>query len=223
MKFRSVIPTVLLAAGLYASSASAATIALFTDSVKTTDPTQLGRPSRNGVPQQWVRDENYPGVLATSVNTTYYYKTYTYAATGQLFTNDYIDISVFDETNSGLFFVSAYFNSYDPNNRAQNWLGDVGSSGNIQFYSGDPGNARTFDVVLPYATSLVLVVNTTGGGTSGTGALYDIAINAFSDTNYGEAPALATNVTPEPSTFIELGTGLLAMAGVARRRFMASV
>ena len=217
MKLRFLVPAVLFALGAFASSAMATEISSFTGSVSTSNPTQLGRPSRNGIPQTWAYTEAYPGVLASTVNTTYYYTTYTFTQ-AMLQQRDYVDISIFDETNSGLFFVSAYANSYNPSSRATNWLGDEGSSGNIVFFTGTTGNARSFDVILPYNGTLVLVVNTTGGGTSGTGALYDIDINAYADNNFDETVAYA----PEPSTFIELGTGLLAMAGVARRRLMAA-
>ena len=211
MKFRSLILGGICAAALFAGNALALPIDYFTGSVAATDPIQLGRPSRNGVPQTWTGQESYPGVINTT--TVYHYTTYTYIP-AQLSGGTYIDLTVFDTLGTNLTFLSAYANSYNPNNRAQNWLGDEGSSGDYQFFAGTPGDARFFDVFLPANANLILVANTTGGGLSGTNNPYDIAINAFSDTQYTDPiPA-----TPEPSTFIELGTGMLVLAGMLRRR-----
>ena len=194
--------------------ASAESITSFTDSVAKTDRTQLGRPSRSGTPQTWTGEETYTGVINGA--TTYYYKTYTFAA-AQFAGAPYVDISVFDEANSGLFFVSAFAGSYSSAAPGANWLGDEGSSGNITFYAGALGDARDIQVILPTNQDLVLLVNTTGGGISGTGQLYDIAINAFSDTEFSEPVPVAA--TPEPGTWLLTASGLLGMVLVARRKF----
>ncbi|MGI4852896.1 MAG: PEP-CTERM sorting domain-containing protein [Janthinobacterium lividum] len=213
MKFRSLIATAIVASGLFASSAFATTIDYFTGSVTTSNPTELGRFSRNAVPQTWTGQETYPGLLASSTATTYYYTTYTYAAS--LFTGaPYVSVSFTDDNNTALTFITAYAGSYNPSSRNTGWLGDEGGSGD--YFTSTPLDGRYFDVILPVGQDLVLMVTTTGGGTSGTGQPYEVAVNAFADTMYTDAPAA---VTPEPSTIIELGTGMLAMMGVVRRRF----
>src|SRR5205823_8508923 len=58
--------------------ASANTILDVTTSILVTDPTQMGRLSRNGIPQNWANDEGFPGVINTGV--TYHYETFTIAA-----------------------------------------------------------------------------------------------------------------------------------------------
>lgn len=214
MNFRLLLSTVVCAAGLLVSSASATPIDYLPNaSITTSNPTELGRPSRNGVPQTWTGQETYPGVLSTSTATTYYYTTYRYAAS--LFTGaPYVDISFTDDNNTSLTFISAYAGGYNPSSRNTGWLGDEGGSGD--YFPGQPLDGRFFDVILPVGQDLVLMVTTTGGGTSGTNQPYDIAVNAYADTMYTDAP---TAVTPEPSTLIELGTGMVAMLGVVRRRF----
>ena len=65
-------------------------------------------------------------------------------------------------------------------------------------------------MILPVGQNLVLVLND-----SSTAALNDpinIEVDAYSDTNYSPV------VTPEPSTFVTLGTGVGWAAGMVRRR-----
>ena len=214
MKFRSLIVAGLLMAGWYTQAASATPIAFFTDTITTSSKTELGRPSRNSQPQTWT---HYPLVNLNTVNTTYYYNTYSIG--NSLFNpNNYLEISFNDQLASGLLFISAYSNLYNPNARDQNWLGDLG------FISNAYGpNALTFQVVMPAGSDLLLVVTTTGGGTSGTRNPFDVAINGYTDSGYGEAditPYVAP--APEPSTFVELGTALVAVVGIGRRRFFAA-
>lgn len=214
MTVRSLLRSAALLAACAATVAQAETITYFTDSVSTTDASELGRASRSGVSQTWTGQESYTGQVNTG--TTYYYKTYTFAASN-FAGAPYVDVSVFDENNTGIFFVSAFAGSYDPSNRGANWLGDEGASGNYYFYTGDPGDPRDFDVILPANEDLVLLVNTTGGGSVGTNQLYDIAVNAYADTSYDDPMA----VTPEPGTLLTTMTGLLGAVGLMRRRFAA--
>ena len=211
MKLTILLSSALVVAAL-PSIASATDIATFTSTLTATSPLQLGRISRNAVPQTWTGAEpTFPGEINTT--TPYSYMTYTFAAS--LFTGaPYVEISDFDTLNTTSFFVSAYSGSYNPLNKALNWLGDEGSSGN--FFGTD---ARFFDVILPINQSLVLVVNN-----SVTGAFNDphlIDVSAYADTSYDDPTPVVTTTTPEPSTFVFLGTGLLGVAGAARRRLCA--
>jgi hypothetical protein len=190
------------------------------DKLTTSDPTELGRASRSGTPQTWTHDESYTGQVNTG--TTYYYTTYSVPLSqyeGPL----YLNISVTDQTGAGDFFVSAFANSYDPSNRGNNWLGDMGSSGEYQFYNPPiPGDDIDFEVVLPAGDNLVLLVNSTLGGASGVGNQpYSIAINAFSDTQYSDPVLAPVSATPEPGSLMLTLTGVLGSLGVARRRLFA--
>ena len=207
MKLRfKFLSAVCLAASL-ASAAHATPIAFFTDSL-TTANVESGRPFRSGIPQDWLGSETYSGISGTG--NAYYYQTYTFDFSMYPGTS-YVDVSFFEEANQSNLFITAYAGSYNVNNRGANWLGDEGTSGN--FFGTD---APYFDVILPAGKNLVLVVNNTAVGGGGVGLPYDIAVNAFADTNY-------TDVTPvpEPSTLITAGTGLLGLAGVIRRRIAA--
>src|SRR5260370_11693536 len=127
MKVRNVLLTAACLLGTLAmSTAQAETISAFTGSLTAADPTQLGRLSRNGVPQDWSGGEAYPGVINTGVS--YYYHTYVLSAASLALT-PFLQISIFDQLNLPNTFVSAYAASYNPNNKAPNWFGNAGTSG----------------------------------------------------------------------------------------------
>lgn len=201
------LSTVLLAvplAGLPAS-ARAEEISTFTSVIAGASPTQQGRLSRNGIQQDWLGTETYPGIINPGV--TYQYQTFTFASS--LFTGaPYVEISFFDTQSGVNLFSSAYAGAYNPTTLSTGWLGDEGASGN---YFGT--DARYYDVILPAGSNLVLAVNT-----SSPLALNDpftVEVSAYADTNY-DNPAPA--VTPEPSTLVTLGTGIIWAAGAYRRR-----
>ncbi|ADV82532.1 PEP-CTERM sorting domain-containing protein [Terriglobus saanensis] len=188
-------------------SAGAESISSFTTSVTSADSTQLGRPSRNGIPQDWTGTETYPGVINPTI--TYYFQAISFSTS--LFTGaPDVEITSFDPNGSTNTFISAYAGSYDPNNRTANWLGDGGFSGNVQ-----TGTGGDFQVILPVGMDLILVINSTLGGTAGLNSPIQINVDAFADTMYDDP---VTTVTPEPATLLTLGTGLFALAAVARRR-----
>ena len=187
--------------------AGAEEISTFTSVLTSASPTEQGRLSRNGVQQTWTGAESYPGIINSAV--TYNYMTYTFAAS--LFTSaPYVEISFFDTLAGVSLFSSAYANAYNPPSFATGWLGDEGASGN--YFGSD---ARYYDVLLPANSNLVLVVNTSAS--AGLNDPFTIDVSAYADTNYDD-PSPAVQVTPEPSTFVTLGTGLIWAAGLARRR-----
>ncbi len=207
MKAHSLLSAALLFAAIPAL-AHAETIASFNAILTSSSLTEFGRPSRSGTQQTWIGAETYTGVLNST--TAYAYTTYTFAAS--LFTGaPYLEISVQDTLNTNADFVTAYAGSYNINSRGTGWLGDEGSSGN---YFNNVNAARYFDVILPVGQNLVLVLNDTA--ITGLNDPININIGAYADSSYDE-PAPAT-VTPEPSSFVLLGTGLLGLAGAARRR-----
>ena len=208
MKFRTLVLSSACLVTALATAARAELISSFTDSISANSSTQQGRPSRNNAtPQTWADTETYPGLLPGSQANTYLYKTYTFAPS--LFTGaPYVEITFFDVFDSTDIFASAYSGSYDPANQSKNWLGDEAYGGNYI-----PNNSNAFDVILPTGSPLVLVVNTTSPGL-GIGDPFQVTISGYSDTNY-DPP---TTVTPEPSSLLLLGSGLLSAVGLLRHR-----
>ena len=211
MKISKIVASVCLAFTL-SIVAKAETVTSFTTSITASDKSELGRASRSGTPQDWSGTETYTG--QTGLANTYYYKTFTFAAS--LFAGGgFLDITTFDPGNTSNYFISAFYGTYDANNRGANWLGDAGFSGNYQ--TNDGGN---FQVVLPTGMDLVLLVNSTLGGTNGLGTPFYIQVDNYSDNAYTEPLAVAA--TPEPSSLLLAGTGVLTVIGGIRRRSQAA-
>lgn len=196
---------------LFACGAAQATL-IFTDTTSVTagDPTQLGRLSRNGVPQDWSGGEAFPGVL--NPVTQYHYTTLDldltaleapYVAYGA-----FLQIS-FDSIPATTF-LSAYLDSYNPLDLAANWLGDPGTSGN--FFGVDP---LFFQVVVPAGHHLILVLNETSGIGLGLDLPGDILVEAFADTEFTDLTPRPN--APEPRTLDLLVCGLAVL--FAARRF----
>lgn len=204
----SCLPLAAVAA-LLAPGASAESISDFTTNLTSYTSTQNGRLSRNNVPQDWAGSEAYPGLINTG--TRYYYKSFTFAASA-FAGAPYVEITSDEPANTAAYFVSVYAGNYDPTNPGLTWLGDEGFSGNYVANAG--GDTQ---VILPAEQALVVVLNTVSAGMGSLSTPIHLSINAYADTEYAEPSA----VTPEPASFALLGTGILGMAGLARRRFQA--
>jgi len=179
----------------------------FTDSLTLSDPTQMGRLSRNGVAQDWTEDEPFSGVINTT--TTYHYTTYA------IFVGVTTFLQIDVDSPSANTFVSAYDTSYEPDSGGTNlgfdtnWLGDAGSSGN--FFGVDP---IFFQVIAPADSELILVVNNTGTSNLGVGDPYHITVEGYLDSEY-----TSTSPTPEPSSLLAcLGALSALVAGRAWKR-----
>ncbi len=173
------------------------------------DPQQLGRLSRNGVPQDWSGGEPFPGVV--NMGTSYHYATLDLdigALEAGFVFGGFLQI-IFDSTATTTF-LSAYLSSYNPADLSDNWLGDPGFSGNL--FGTDP---VFFQVIVGSTDHLILVLNETvpGGGLDLPGI---ITVEAFSDTEFTDL----VRATPEPHNLALLvcGLALLIMARRSARR-----
>src|ERR1041385_4081743 len=167
-----------------AARAQATTILDVTDALALTDPTQLGRLSRNGVPSDWSASKPFPGVINTG--TTYHYKTYLVDPGIASF----IQIDFLDLNNLANTFVSAYDTTYLPNSAGgpnfgfdTNYLGDPGFSGN--FFNNDP---NFFQVIVPSGHKLLVVVNDATAGNGGLGNSYELTVEGFIDNQFTDPP-----------------------------------
>src|SRR5689334_19672918 len=126
-----------LLVGLFIATGTAQALPLLdvTDALSLTDPTQMGRLSRDGVPSDWSATKPFPGVLNTT--TAYHYHAYLIDVGLAPF------IQIILDSNSVNLFVSAYDTAYLPNSAGApnfgfnlNYLGDAGFSGDP--FPGDP-------------------------------------------------------------------------------------
>jgi len=197
----------VLAAALFMTGGIAQATVLYTGTMAlaAADPTQLGRLSRNGISQDWTGGEPYPGVVNPA--TSYHYTTLDLdlgALEVGFVYGGYIQIE-FDSV-AATTFLSAYQNAYAPVDKAANWLGDPGTSGN--YFGTDP---LFFQVIVPGSNHLLLVLNesvTNGGlGLPGT-----VTVEAFSDTMYTDLAPV-----PEASTWALMLCGMTLLY-LARRK-----
>ena len=201
MQNKSAVSRLFITLLLTGFAAHAATIFDITTALTLASPTQTGRLSRNGIPQDWTGAEIYPGVLNTT--TTYHYMTF--SVNVGLATFIQIDM---DSTPANTF-ASAYLSAYLPDSAGTpnfgfdtDWLGDAGGSGNN--FGTDP---LYFQVNVPAYSNLIVVVNNTAAGNVGVGDPFHLTVEGFIDSSFTDPPSV-----PEPSSVLLLGSGLLALA-----------
>jgi len=198
--------------------ASADTLLDVSSSLSLSDPTQLGRLSRDGIISDWSSAKAFPGAFNTTLS--YHYHTFslfsrTLAGTTILteLTCRYVQVLV-EDTNSAIF-VSAYLDSYTPDptmpNRGLdvNYLGDLGNRGG--FYGVDPAS---FQVFVPAGHDLILVVSDTGVGNAGIGKPFRVLVEGFTDTQYSDTRPAIVNVAMSNTNLV-----LNATNGIAGRTY----
>jgi hypothetical protein len=190
--------------------AQAAVLYTGTITLVSTDPTQLGRLSRDTITPDWSFQKAFPGTFGPT--TSYHYETISLFVPNWF---PYLQITI--DSNNGNILGSIYDTSYNPNPIAPNlgldvnYLGDPGGSGN--FF----GNPLFFQVVdqtaanSPSGGTVVVVLNETTNTGTGLNSPVGVLVEGFSDTAFDE-------VTPEPVTSTLLGAGLLVLVARYRRR-----
>lgn len=192
---------------------SADTLLDISSSLSASDPTQLGRLSRNGIPSMWNIPEPFPGVLNPTLS--YHYHAYNVfdgfpssPRNHSEVTSRYVQITLNSATTS--LFVSAYVDAYTPDpvpvNRGldTNWLGDLGTSGN--FFGTDAG---FFQVFVPEGHNLIVVVNEAGSPGVGLGQPFHLLIEGFTDTQYTDTrPTIVHTAVSTTNLLINATNGI---------------
>lgn len=185
MKHMSRLLNPLLFGLVLSASAQSAVLLQTTTPLSPSSPTQTGRLSRNGVQQDWIKTEPFPGIL--NPTTTYAYETFAV----KVGATPYIQVEM-DEPSSTLF-VSAYQDQYLPDSTGgtnlgfgKNWLGDSGFSGNYDFTpGGTPIDPHYFQVVAKPFSTVIIVVNETTTG-AGIGLPFTLTVEGFKTTEYDQ-------------------------------------
>jgi hypothetical protein len=185
------------------TSTTAKAVTLFdsgTTALLSTDPTQLGRMSRDGVPSDWSSSKPFPGTINST--TSYHFTTFTVP----IINTPFVQISLNEIGGTTDLFASAYLNSYNPLNEATNYLGDAGVSGTL----------TTFQVIVPVGQSLIVLINDTTATGSGVGVSFDVIVSGFIDANFTD-PSSATPL-PAALPLFATGLGTLGLLGWRRKR-----
>jgi hypothetical protein len=186
------LTTALVVVCAAASTAGAQNVYTWTG----TEPTMANRLLRDGTPSVQGTLKPFPGTLGGPVSFTTFSFTNTSAAT-QTFSAQFLG-----ETGGLAPFFSLYLSAFNPSNLAAGYLGDSGNS-----CGSTPCTAATqFFVDVLAGQSVVLVANSVGA-------------QPFAGATFTWTGGFAAqNVVPEPSTYALMATGLVSLAGVARRR-----
>jgi hypothetical protein len=174
MKSLSTISTLVLFLLLGTTSARAQCILNVASALNPTDPVQLGRLSRNGIPQDWSDGEQFPGVINAA--TQYHYRVF------QVTVHNTPFVQINFDSVSPSTFVSAYDSSYEPATGFEtHWLGDAGFSGNFP-----PPSPIFLQVRVPQNHDVLVVVNNTGAANVGVGHPFRLLVEGFADSQFTE-------------------------------------
>jgi hypothetical protein len=160
------------------------------------EPTMSERVFRDGQPSDWQNPKAFPGTFGPG---TFSWVVYAFVNPTAAANPFFVDIMQSTTTNS---FFSVYAGGFDPTNLAMGYLGDAGSSFNVP-----PLDEQTFSVLVPGGTTAYVMISTAASGETFRGE------ELIFRTTY-----MNQQVIPEPMTMVLLGTGLLGIGLVRRRR-----
>lgn len=160
--------------------ASGAILLDTTGTIDDTDPTLERRLTRTGLPSDWSWEKDFPGYTGGVGPRLYDLWSFTFAATDPR----YLQISIDDP--SGLVFSSAHFGAFNPADLSVGYAGDLGATGNP---FGFPG---FYQIHVPAAGQLFLLVNRTDIGATLPSYNYGIIVESFYTPNFDEIPEPAT-------------------------------
>lgn len=169
-----------------------------TGTIDSTDPTLSQRLARDGFPSDWSFSKSFPGYLGGVGDRLYDLWSFSFGPSDPKF------VQVIIDDPGALIFSSAHFGVFDPVDVETGYLGDLGTSGNP---FGFPG---FYQVIVPTAGDLHILVNRVDIGVSLPSYSYGIIVEAFYDSNFTDVP--------EPATVGLSAAGLIGLLAFKRKQ-----
>jgi hypothetical protein len=151
---------------------SAFAVTVFSGSLDASSPTMTDRILRDAVASTCAAIKAYPGTAIMGSGIQYQTAQYTHPGAPRCVTFTYSSTCTGEPAPGTFAFLSVYSGPFDPNNKATNYLGDIGTS----------TNGQTMGVVLATGQTVTLVVN----------GIY-AALNCTFSINSDEVPAPPKN------------------------------
>jgi hypothetical protein len=157
-----------------------------TGTIDSSDPTEIDRMFRDGIPSTCAVPKVCPGVLGDGLPR--HYDSYTFTNTTGSTQCVTIDADAMTCTGANFIFLQAYLGSFDPSNLCTNYLADIG---------GSPNSTGSFSFNLDDGQTVVIVVNEVDPDAGCVG--YSLTVSGICGGGASPTP------TPSPSATCPVG------------------